>query len=205
MFNKAHYLIRLENDPDQHMAGNNQKYDVKKISRQVVMYQIDRLDVFIGLLTGSSALCKVFSSRFKAGELSFIFIFTWVKQADFEKVICLRYILSCASTMQAPCIHIQGPRKCYGSTVQAHCKLTMRTLVKHNQVNCVRALVREIEQAEDARPSCRRRSRTSARRLHELNNPRLGKNCRGKWNFPTRGGKKRRRANPPAGSHNERP
>ena len=172
------------------------------------MYQIDRLDVFIGLLTGSSALCKVFSSRFKAGELSFIFIFTWVKQADFEKVICLRYILSCASTMQAPCIHIQGPRKCYGSTVQAHCKLTMRTLVKHNQVNCVRALVREIEQAEDARPSCRRRSRTR-RRLHELNNPRLGKNCRGKWNFPTRGGKKRRRANPPAlclpGSHNERP
>ena len=116
MFNKAHYLIRLENDPDQHMAGNNQKYDVKKISRQVVMCQIDWLDVFIDLLTGSIALCKVFSSRFKAGELSFIFIFTWVKQADFEKVICLRYILSCASAMQA---HIQGPRKCYGSTVQA--------------------------------------------------------------------------------------
>ena len=160
MFNKAHYLIRLENDPDQHMAGNNQKKVWRQnISRQVVMYQIDRLDVFIGLLTGSSALCKVFSSRFKA-ELSFIFIFTWVKQADFEKVICLRYILSCASAMQA---HVQGPRKCYGSTVQAYCKLTMRTLVNHNQVNCVRALVREIEQAEDARPSCRRRSRTYSR------------------------------------------
>ena len=101
------------------MAGNNQKYDVKKISQEVVMYQIDRLDVFIGLLTGSSALCKVFSSRFKAGELSFIFIFTWVKQADFEKVICLRYILSCASTMQAPCKHTF---KDHESVTEAQCK-----------------------------------------------------------------------------------
>ena len=102
------------------------------------------------------------------------------------------------SVVQAPCKHQAYTFKDHESATEAHCKLTMRTLVKHNQVICVRALVRELEQAEDARPSCRTRSRTRGRRLHELNNPRLGKNCRGKWNFPTRGGKKRRRANPPA-------
>ena len=32
IFDEAHYFIRLENYPDQHMARNNQKYDVKKIS-----------------------------------------------------------------------------------------------------------------------------------------------------------------------------
>ena len=159
------------------------------------MYQIDRLDVFIGLLTGSSALCKVFSSRFKAGELSFIFIFTWVKQADFEKVICLRYILSCASAMQAHSRTTKVLRKQSANTLQADnantCEAQSSQLVA---CTCAwaRAGGRRAAQLQNEI------THVWVCRLHELNNPRLGKNCRGKWNFPTRGGKKRRRANPPA-------
>ena len=169
------------------MAGNNQKYDVKKYPERLWCIK----------LTGWMYLLDFLRVQARCAKYSAQDSFSFSRESN-KPTLKKSFVWDIFSVVQAPCKHIQGPRKCYGSTVQAHCKLTMRTLVKHNQVNLLRALVRELEQAEDARPSCRRRSRASERRLHELNNPRLGKNCRGKWNFPTRGGKKRRRANPPA-------
>ena len=89
------------------------------------------------------------------------------------------------SATEAECKHIAS-RQCehLWSTIKSTC--------------CVHLCVSSSRRKTRGPVAERDHARASARRLHELNNPRLGKNCRGKWNFPTRGGKKRRRANPPA-------
>ena len=114
MFNKAHYLIRLENDPDQHMAGNNQKYDVKKISRQVVikltgwMYFFDFLQV--------QARCAKYSAQ-DSRQVNY-HSFSFSRESN-KPTLKKSFVWDIFSVVQALCKHTF---KDHESATEAQCK-----------------------------------------------------------------------------------
>ena len=187
------------------MAGNNQKYDVKKYPDRLWcikltgwMYLLDFLRV--------QARCAKYSAQ-DSRQVNY-HSFSFSRESN-KPTLKKSFVWDIFSVVQALCKHTF---KDHESATEAQFKHIASWQCEHlwstiKSTACVHLCVRSSRRK--TRGPVAEGDHARARRLHELNNPRLGKNCRGKWNFPTRGGKKRRRANPPAlclpGSHNERP
>ena len=115
MFNKAHYLIRLENDPDQHMAGNNQKYDVKKYPDRLWCIKLTGWMYLLDFFNGCAKYSAQDSRQVNYHSFSF-------SRESNKPTLKKSFVWDIFSVVQAPCKHHAYTFKDHESATEAQCK-----------------------------------------------------------------------------------